>query len=296
MPVAGLTYGLELEWADTLRSLAIPKALGSWNLHEDTIVNSDGTSNDQMGDRGGKGGEINTVPSESKDRQVEIARSLIALFTDAGCPPTVNYKCAMHVHVGYLGIQDDLDRMKSLMKYVSDYQVELLWSTFKLSEPKVQNYESIEDYKFAVEYFRKYTVPYRAHFYHPEVVSRALSSESPEEFFDVIRPIEDEFDETDRSYINLSSIEKNGTVEFRQFSSTSDPDQIRDAIDWCSAFVQEALGEARNPIEFMAEQYYNFPDQKYIDAKLERSYREDYLLNATGEHADRLRAREGKWR
>ena len=296
MPVAGLTYGLELEWADTLRSLAIPKALGSWNLHEDTIVNSDGTSNDQMGDRGGKGGEINTVPSESKDRQVEIARSLIALFTDAGCPPTVNYKCAMHVHVGYLGIQDDLDRMKSLMKYVSDYQVELLWSTFKLSEPKVQNYESIEDYKFAVEYFRKYAVPYRAHFYHPEVVSRALSSESPEEFFDVIRPIEDEFDETDRSYINLSSIEKNGTVEFRQFSSTSDPDQIRDAIDWCSAFVQEALGEARNPIEFMAEQYYNFPDQKYIDAKLERSYREDYLLNATGEHADRLRAREGKWR
>ena len=112
----------------------------------------------------------------------------------------------------------------------------------------------------------------------------------------MIRPIEDEFDETDRSYINLSSIEKNGTVEFRQFSSTSDPDQIRDAIDWCSAFVQEALGEARNPIEFMAEQYYNFPDQKYVDAKLERLYREDYLLNATGEHADRLRAREGKWR
>jgi hypothetical protein len=296
MPVAGLTYGLELEWADTLRSLAIPKDLGSWNLHEDTIVNSDGTSNDQMGDRGGKGGEINTVPSESKDRQVEIARSLITLFTDAGCPPTVNYKCAMHVHVGYYGIQDDLDRMKALMKYVSDYQVELLWSTFKLSEPKVQSYESIEDYKFAVEYFRKYTVPYRAHFYHPEVVSRALSSKSPEEFFDVIRPIEDEFDETDRSYINLSSIEKNGTVEFRQFSSTTDSEQVRDAIDWCEAFVTEALGGARHPLEFMSEQYYNFPEQKHIDPKLETAYRKDYLLNATGEHADRLRAREAKWR
>lgn len=296
MPVAGLTYGLELEWADTTRSIELPSDLASWNLFEDTIVNSDGTSNDQLGDRGGKGGEINTVPSDSSDRQVEIASSLIKLFTDAGCPPTVNFKTAMHVHIGYDGVKEDLGAMKSLISYVSKYQVELLWSTFKLAEPKPQHYESMDDYKFALEYFRKYTVPYRGHVYSPETVSRALSASTIDEFFDIIRPVQDEFDETDRSFINLSSIEKNGTIEFRQFSSTTNTDQIRDAIDWCAAFIQEALGEQRHPLEFMSDQYYDLPDQLYIDAKLERAYREDYLLNATGDHAVALRGREAKWR
>ena len=294
--MAGFTYGLELEWADTLRSVDIPKELGSWNMFEDTIVNSDGTSNDQLGDRGGKGGEINTAPSESKERQVEIASSLISLFEKAGSAPSVNYKCAMHVHIGYEGIQEDLSGMKSLIKYVSKHQVELLWSTFKLSEPKPQHYGSIDDYQFALEYFRKYTVPYRGHVYSPEIVSRALSASSVDDFFDIIRPSEDEFDETDRSYINLSSIEKNGTVEFRQFSSTTNIDQIRDCLDWCSVFVQEAIGEQRSPEQFMSEQYYDFPEQMRIDPALERLYREDYFKNATGEHAERLRGRDKKWR
>jgi hypothetical protein len=46
----------------------------------------------------------------------------------------------------------------------------------------------------------------------------------------------------------------------------------------------------------MNDQYYDFPDQLHIDAKLERAYREDYLLNATGDHAVSLRSREAKWR
>lgn len=290
------SYGLEHEWADVDRSVQIPSEIGSWNLYEDTIVNSDGSCNDQLGDRGGRGGEINTVPTDTIDGQIDITKKLLEIFDKAGTAPSTNYKCGMHVHVSYAGISSDLEKMKLIMMYVAKHQDPLLWSIFRPRRPRAIEYVSKDDYEFALEYFRKYKLKYVAHTYSKDQIDLAMSSENVEQFFEAVRPVEDEYFDTDRQYINLSSIEKNGTLEFRQFPATTRIEEVRSCLEWAKRFVDEALGNQRDPEAFMEGYDWEFPEGKFIDAGLERLYRIDYAKNAKGEWADRVRGMEKQWR
>ena len=71
-----LTYGAEFEFADIRRDVELPKG-ATWNTKDYSIVSSTGIANDPKGKLYNLGGEINTVPTDNIEEQVEILYRIV---------------------------------------------------------------------------------------------------------------------------------------------------------------------------------------------------------------------------
>jgi hypothetical protein len=228
-----LTFGLELEWADVDRHATLP--VGSWSCEDYTLVNSDGHANAYRGESWRWGGEINTEPTPfivGQVGQVELLAGLLA--------PTINYRCNLHCHVG---LPFDLDVAKTLLRFV-DAHPRLLDMIEPVPQPTRARYPNPAAYAGAMRRYRRRLVSH--HYRLPAArVAEALAADDLDGFYQAHAPLGADgrrlWPVAPRPGINLRSLHKHGTIEFRHFPGSADPVEIGDALRWCQAWTLCAL-------------------------------------------------------
>lgn len=262
-----LTYGLELEWADVDRHATLP--CGSWSSQDYTIVNSDGHANDPTGKNWRYGGEINTTPTPTIEGQLHQVASLSSCLS-----PTINYRCNLHVHVGF---PVSLAAAKRVLEHSVNWQKDVFQLVEPIPKPRRQEYESSEEFSGAMKRYRRRLVSHQ-HRLPSARIAEAMAANTLQEFNDAHAPLSKDgrrlWPVAPRPGINSRSIIEHGTVEFRHFPGSDDCREIADALRWCKAFVMSAFENSDPRKSFKAGEPWTFPVFRKYQHGLEVRYQQ----------------------
>lgn len=262
-----LTYGLELEWADVDRWAALP--CGSWSTQDYTIVNSDGHANDPAGAAWRYGGEINTTPTETIEGQLQQVAALVAALR-----PVVNYRCNLHVHVGF---PVTLAAAKRILEHAVNWQGDVFALVEPVPKPKQAEYESQDAFAGAMKRYRRRLVSHQ-HRLPPPRVAEAMNAKTLREFNDAHAPMSKDgrrlWPVAPRPGINTRSLIEHGTVEFRHFPGSDDCEEIADALRWCKEFVLSAFKNTDPREAFRRGSPWRFPAFRKYEHALEVRYQQ----------------------
>lgn len=209
--IANRTFGLELEFADGDKE-KIPLPPGyKWTDNKLTMMNnSDGSA---VTHHGQFGGEINTRPYHYCMEDLQELKNFIQTMKDAG---------------SYLMWNEGFDAHL----YVRDMDLDILKRMFALSYYTAYPIKRIFD--IAEWWETKYLVPSPPY----DVVHRVLNADTVDNLLKVFN------NGSDRGHIrywlNLCSIAKIGTVEFRIFNSSWDFEKVQETIRFMYSFVEYA--------------------------------------------------------
>ncbi len=269
--VFAMTYGLELEWADVDRRIEIPEDLGSWDTQDYTIVNSNGRANDPTG-RYPIGGEINTKPTSTPMEQAHIAFQLAELLK-----PTINYRCNLHVHVAVPGLAEDVNLMKQVALYFRENEKFVFSVVEPIPKPTKEDYADPEELKGAMKRYRRRLFSH--HYSLPEErFAELMRASYPTDIYASHAPLSASglrlFHIAPRPAMNLRSLFKNGTIEFRHFPGTADWIEIESAVSWCKSFVTAAITDQTPAKDLYESRDWIFPQFRPYNHKLEVGYQE----------------------
>jgi hypothetical protein len=243
--VSSVTIGLELEWADVDRWTKIPPELGEWSSSDYSIVNSDGHANSPDGSTWRWGGEINTRPTASVTEQGDIVSHLAMLLN-----PTVNYKCNLHVHCRdsrFGAMLGDVEKLKRFFQYLQDSANFVYTVVEPLPEPRREEFGTIDEFKGALKRWRR-NLDSHHHVLPGSRCSEIMNATTPQEFKDAhASPTSTgsrAWHVAKRPGMNMRSLWKHGTVEYRHFHGTVSPQKAASAARWCQLFTNEATNFA----------------------------------------------------
>jgi hypothetical protein len=252
--VSKWSWGLELEIGDIPRNLEIPNHLGEWENFEICVVNQlspyKGMACDPKGLNPPVGGEINTRPTTTIDKQIKLVRELLYYFKSKNLTPTTSAVSHTHVHVHVPNLKDKLIDLKKLLCYLWVNQETVIDNVYDIKlNPSMSDY--------AINYIsldggRKYDA---------KKIHDALSLTETPVFYKSL--VLDPTNPSDRHYINIKNIFRNDTIEFRCFRNTIDPEQIRSMLEFCKDFLNQGLNTDISKFKF--EKKYNFPKLDYDD-------------------------------
>lgn len=267
------TYGAEIEWSDVDRTTPIPEHCGVWDKDETTIMNSNGMAIDATGKRDTIGGEINTRPTDTIDEQVEIFDTLREQLN-----PVVLHRNSTHVHIGVPGLVEDVDTLKHVFQYVQDNQDFVYFEMLAREVPTAEEFPDPEDLKLAKnfnrqrKYWSKAKVP-------PNRAANVLQATTPKEFYDRHFQWNEERQRylysigIVRAGINVRSLFKYGTIEFRVFPGTTSSQEFRSCLEFSDQFVQAALHDhSRTAQEIYESREWNFPVWPKFQPDLDRIF------------------------
>lgn len=260
-----MTFGLELELGDVLRSREIPTSLGKWEHSERDIVNL-GSSEisrpykniacDPLGVAPPVGGEVNIYPAESPEKLADTIRQLLNWFRSQGDVPTACCSAHTHVHVRVPGMRDDVELLKKLTKYIQKNQQACLKHIHAYQEhPDMKRSKTARTYM-------KWDGGRPMPDWMCDNIQKAV------DFEDFIRIQCCGKDGVSRGRpfryaINTYCLKHIDTVEFRFFRATIEHQQILHCIQFCQRFMQSALGD-QTPVEaILQERQWNFPKMWY---------------------------------
>jgi hypothetical protein len=262
-----LTYGLELEWSDVDRHAALP--VGDWSTTDYTIVNSDGHANDPTGKRHRWGGEINTEPTGTIGGQIEQVAVLAAALN-----PTINYRSNLHVHVGIDPL--DVDVAKRLLQFISDWQDAVYALVEPIPSPAEGDYQGdMAAFRGAMKRHRRRKVSHQHRL--PAVrCAEALRATTMRDFYEAHAPLgrngHRAWNVAPRPGMNTRSLWKHGTIEFRHFPGSANPDEIGEALRWCGMFTDCALIGSDPCAAYRAGEPWQFPLFHRYEHALEVEY------------------------
>lgn len=269
-----LTYGAELEFADVLYGQPLPLDC-HWNREDYSIVNSSGIANCPIGKYWPYGGEINTAPTTSIEKQVILFREIIDILDPK---PVINYRCNLHIHVGIKGLNANLPALKRLLAYIDRYQKTIFQLIEPIPKPTADQYNTREALAGALKRYRRRFQSHQS-VLKPEQVARMLQAKNSQEFylqhfvFDKDGKPQKQLHQ--RCGINLRSLwENNETIEFRHFPGTIDPLEFAACVTWCAKFMEAALETNESPTSILANmQWLRFPKFAEYQHELEEGYK-----------------------
>lgn len=286
-----LSFGAELELSDVDRSIDIPKELGAWegpkiagyNLgSEIDIANTKGewrgVATDPLCLDCPVGGEIHVNPSWTIESQLLRIMRIIDLFPQVGvaCP---NHG---HIHVGIQGIRQDLQAIKNLFAYtkVNQFSVLEACSGYNKEESELIKNADITDWTI------EYLLVGDAKTVDEHLFDRVAKAETLAEVWKAVREVEafnyyifDKFATpakgSHRTAVNLYSLLRGDTVEFRVFRASINPVEIYSSLVFCQRYIEEALkGKDGKPVtEILKEGQYRFAPLNF-DEKIARGWQE----------------------
>lgn len=278
--LSDITIGLELEWADVDRHATIPEELGRWNTQDYSVVNSDGHANSPDGTGWRWGGEINTRPTAQLDEIHTIVARL-----EEHLDPTINYKCNLHVHcrdmVRFGELVRDVEKLKRFYYYLSHNAPFVYSHVEQIVPPDPDQFPDLAAYNGAARRYRR-NLDSHQHQLPPKRVAELLAATTPEEFKDAhASPMANgnrAWHIAKRPGMNMRSLWKHGTVEYRHFPGTADPVEAMFAAKWCQLFTEEATSYAFGEAHKSAAQLYEahapwtFPQFRPYDHKLQLGF------------------------
>lgn len=266
-----MMVGLELEWADVDRHMTLPTWLGAWNDKDYTLVNSDGHANDPTGADWRWGGEINTCPTGSASDQAWITAALAGRLR-----PVINYRCNLHVHVHPgVALLEDLELLKAVASYIRRSEPFIFETVEPIPMPVGADYPSDAAFAGAMKRYRRRQVSH--HYRLPDArYAELLTAQTAKQALDAHAPRtrtgQRNFAIAPRPGLNLRSLSKHGTIEFRHFPGTADPDEIHECATWALAFTAAALRGGPPVQELWASRTWHFPEFRLYDHALETGY------------------------
>lgn len=256
------TWGFEFEVGDVRRDIEIPKSLGSWEYAETDVVNQREpyryVAADPLGIDPPVGGEINTYPTRSLYTQIQKIGSLIELFENKRCRPTVS-NCVMeaHVHVGVPGLTEDIDALKRLTNYIVKNQNTVINRCVAYEE-----HQLMKETKTARTYL-KWDMGRPMPVWMAHNIQRYADN-----FGDFIRlqccgkdaksmgrPL--------RYTINTYCLKHTNTVEFRCFRATLDLKLLTSCFEFVRDFMVSALNGGPTAEQIIIKNNYKFPPFVY---------------------------------
>ena len=269
------SYGCELEWSDVDKRTILPEEWGSWDWEDSTIVNSDGHANEPKAKTYFYGGEINTTPTKTIEEQVVNVKSLHDLLS-----PKSYFRANLHVHIAVEGLKDDIPLLKKLLQFIKDNDQYIFNEMLFRPEPTREEYPDPAEFKAAMRFHKqqitwaKKTLPddkvaecmkattfkefYEGHF---------MYSEKHQRYFYHLSPA--------RAGINLRSLNKNGTVEFRCFPGTVDAERVGECLLFAKLFLESALGDqSKSAKDIYESRVWNLPSWQPFIYNLEVRYHE----------------------
>lgn len=284
-PPRHLTFGCEHELADWDASLLSKRLPGfGRDLKDYTIVNSNGVANDPSLRSYTFGGEINTPPSDTVQGQVDHLMSIRRAFPEA----KINYRSNLHWHVRVPDLESSLEGLKAFAQYNLFWLPKILDVVEPIPHPE-------EDQEFMVSATelelkgakRRYQRRRRSH--HTKIpqlrVAAQMVAKTPERFFEEEVPRSKDgkvmWHAQARAAINMRQLLQTGTVEFRHFPGTLDPDKLATSGLWCKCYTECALSdwawpEEANPFDAflsMGGNLNQLPEFEPYDHGLEIRYR-----------------------
>jgi hypothetical protein len=262
------TFGMELEFGDVWRT-ELPTGL-SWNEKDYSIVSSTGIANDPKGRAYRRGGEINSVPTNSVAEQLEMFELLIKQHPEAA----INHRTNLHLHVCVPGLSENLPALKKLLSYIDANQSAIYDAIEPIPVPLRGDYLSEEAYKGAMKRYKRRKVSHQ--YKVPEArVAEAMQATTVREFFDAHSKLQADgkraYGLTTRAGINLLQLQETDTVEFRHFTNTLDIKKLASCFVWVSKFIEGALNNATVP-ELLSAYAYDFPEFAPFDFAMECGY------------------------
>lgn len=266
-PRPDFTYGLELEWTDWDRSIPIPPELAALTEDEVTVCNRDGSPYGKGPE--GRGGELCVTPSDSIEEAVEKVARLRSIVGD----PRVSHRCHLHVHVAYPGLREDLPAQLALFRYSIDPANADALERLAADRPVIPELDDPEARKAAAAWLRRSDLYTRSRVPSSRI-PEILAATTPREFYDAhFAPRRDgrgrAYGVAPRYTLNLRSIHKHGTVEFRMFSGTTEPEEVRELLSFAERYVAEALSPTPAPVAEYVDLYSAPPSIPFdLDAEL----------------------------
>lgn len=265
------TFGAEHELADWFYDVQLPSGYGR-DVRDVTIVNSNGIANDPKGISYSYGGEINTPPTNTIHQQVRCLRELKTLLPEA----TVNYRSNLHIHIHVPGLKNDLEMLKQIQLHIHTEMPKAFNTIDPLPTITKKDFPIEEEYKGAIK--RKN----RNKMSHHNLLSKArlekqLSAKTLEEFFNFEAPLRKsdgapQFHLQPRLCVNIRQLLETDTIEFRHWFGTLDEEELRNAFEWCRAYLGRAI--ENKPIDDLVKNCQNvkFPRPLPYDHFLEVRY------------------------
>ena len=264
------TYGTELEFADVDITNPLPEGC-QWNKKDYSIVNSNGVANDPLGKTCKFGGEINTKPTTTIQEQLHVIDEIINILDPK---PVINYKCNLHIHIGVLGLKEDLDMIKQIYSY--SYRMDE--RIFDIIDPMPLPIKlNTEDSKLESKRYHRNLISHRKK-PSSKRFAEVMASNTPQEFFEN-HATKDRNGKlcwaiTPRDGINLRQLWETDTIEFRHFFGTLDLEEIKSCLVWCREFINLAINDPTLPPHTILKNNPNlkFPRSVKFDANLQRGY------------------------
>lgn len=263
-----LTYGAELELADWDRQIKIPSELGVIDKNDITICNSNGVGVNPYNDSG-FGGEINTVVCNTPDSLCQCIMNILNLLKGY----TINYSCWLHIHVGFNNYNFSLEQLKDILKkvHLANKWIPLTNLT-PVKQIDIQDNIKVDDNFIECLIRRNLT---RQSCMTDQEYEGAMNADTLEQFWSY-------FDRK-RHVVNMQSLYKNKTLEFRFFYMSDNYDKLLNSITFCRDFC--------NYILYDRDLYIcdNYPNPYKINLDLESSYKKtktdkrDKINNFTGQ-------------
>lgn len=282
MNSSNFTYGVELEWVDVDRTTPIPSDVATWDMDDATLINSNGIAIDPTMKSHTLGGEINTKPTTTPEAQGAAVKILKDILN-----PSSNYRCNLHVHVGVPGLQDDLEAQKQIFRYVRENEQFLYHEMLFRPAPKKEDYEDPADYKLASKFNRQQTLWAKTPIPNDRA-ERMLNASTTKEFYNHHFYWSEKTQRTVhylnscRAGVNLRTIKKYGTIEFRIFPGSIDPDEVTDAATFAREFVDAALNNpTRTAKEIYESRTWKFPQWQPFEPRLEQGFNETKYVYRT---------------
>lgn len=258
------TWGYEIEWGDVDRRLTIPPELGKWEYSETDIVNMHEPYRyracDPLGLEPPFGGEINVMPTKTKEELLARVKAIHDWFVEQGNQPTPSFLSHIHVHVHVPGLTKDIDALKRLVSYIKNNQHETIYHAHAFREHPL-----MKDGKGAKTYLKWDGGRPMPDYICDNIVKLATDFEhfiklhaAGKDGVSMGRPF--------RYAINTYCLKHTGTVEFRLFRNTLDWDKIADILKFVEEFLNGALNTNKQVSEILAEYDYKFPELEYDHA------------------------------
>lgn len=231
-------FGLELEMADIDRTKTPPP--GCRYSSDFDIINSDGIAIDPTGKSHMRGGEVVTPPG-TREEVLDKAMEIYATYPEG----TFNHRTVLHCHVSWPELTEDVSAMKRILAYQQVNGMETI-KTLWPSDPEALKQMNASARAFYI-YDKTIMPDYKFDF--------CMQATTPQEFRHSYAKTKDgkvNWLHARRYALNMYSIFKHGTIEFRYFYPTKNRDELGYVLDYVAAWIDNALG-AKLPIaEFLA--------------------------------------------
>lgn len=260
------TYGAELEWPDADTHAPLP-AGWAWSTSDYTIVNTNGIANDPRRELIRYGGELNTPIASSPHQLAERTHELWELLH-----PGHNYRSNLHIHVRVPELTlATLQRIATFTRHHLPAQIPTIdpLSGLLAGHPPGSPHRPHARKRLLHSHqSRHYLLPAKYHHRRMEATTldQALAAEVP--LSAAGRP---QWQLRPREAVNLRSLRKHGTIEFRCFAAPANPDEIHAAAQTAHTWLACALDDS-DPTVPLTDLSWRLPRQHPYNHALETGW------------------------